>query len=239
MPCGGTTTVNLNSYNHNSSDAVYSLIPNGYDTGDFSAASITEAGVLSITAGTNYEPHGLHEIQYMVSKENGKYKDFESVWFCFDSPCTTGCTKCNTCSGECYGTPDQASVTVSCGDSGLTYDATTGLNTGSCDGTTVWTVTAPDAISPIISDSGMITYGINDIAVPGQTYSMAWKGVCSLYGMEVSGTLDVLVENKCIGVTCGGDQVCRPCTGDCEDLESDQGANGSAITSSGPSVSTS
>lgn len=231
LPCGGTTIINLNTYNNNPAGTVYSLIPGGYAAGDFTAASITSAGVLSVTAGSNYEPHGLHEIKYRVDK--GTNTDFESIWLCFDSPCNTGCVKCNTCTGECYGTPTVSEATVACGGADYIYDATTGLNIASCDGTTTWTVTAPTAISPVINSAGLITYDITEFAVPGTTYRITWKGVCSLYGMEVTGYIDVTIPNLCIGADpCAANQECDKCTGLCVDKESDMSASGSAIGSS-------
>lgn len=228
-PCGDTTTINLNTYNGNPSDAIYSLIAGGYASVDFSAASITAAGILSVTTGNNYTPHGIHEIKYMVTK--GKNKDFESIWLCFDSPCTGGCTTCNVCTGECYGVPATGSQTATCGEVDKTYNAATGLNTGSCDGTTTWTAVFPAALSGVISNAGLITYDITGFAVPGQTYRITWKAVCSLYGMETTGFIDVTVQDLCVGVTCGANQECDKCTGLCNDRISDMAADGSAISS--------
>lgn len=218
-PCGTTKSVNLAAYNGNPSDTVYSLQSNPYSTGDFTSASITSAGVLTFTTGENYTPHGLHEIKYMVSK--GKFKDFESVWICFDSPCEDGCTNCNTCSGECYGAGEDVEAVAECAETGKTFNAATGLNIASCDGTNTWTVEAPSAISAIIDSNGLITYDITSLAVPGTEYTIDWKVKCSLYNMEASGKLIVLVENKCIGVTCASNEECNKCTGDCEEKESD------------------
>lgn len=218
-PCGDTTTINLNNYNHNPADAVYSLKPGGYSSGDFTAVSLTAAGVLSVTTGNNYTPHGLHVIEYIVTK--GKYKDFESVEICFDSPCLTGCTYCNTCSGECYGTPAEASATIACSETGKTYNAATGLNIASCDGSNTWTVEAPEAITAIISSSGLITYDATSLALPGVEYTIKWKVTCSLYGTSASGELKVLIEDKCIGVDCASNEECNKCTGLCVEKESD------------------
>lgn len=218
-PCGTTKSVALNDYNHNPSDAVYSLQPNAYSTGDFTTVSITAGGIVTFTTGENYTPHGLHIIKYRVDR--GNYTDFGTLEICFDSPCQTGCNNCNTCSGECYGTAEEASATIDCSSTGNTFNAATGLNIASCDGSNTWTVEAPAQISAIISNSGVITYDATSAALPGVEYTINWKVACSLYGMVTTGKLKVMIDDKCVGVTCDSGKSCVKCTGLCVDIESD------------------
>lgn len=73
---------------------------------------------------------------------------------------------------------------------------------------------------------------MGDDAEVGVPYRISWKAVCSLYGMEVSGTLDVTIEDLCVGVTCEDtSQECNKCSGECEDKESDMEASGGGVTS--------
>jgi len=234
LPCGGTTTINLNTINNNPSDAIYSLKTNGYSAGDFSAVSITAAGVVSLTTGNNYTPHGLHEIHYVVTK--GSYKNFGILKVCFDSPCDEGCAKCNTCEGTCYGTPALVEVTVDCMATGQTHNAATGLNIASCDGTNTWTVAAPAAISVTINNAGLVSYDLTSDALPGIIYRITWKVVCSLYGMETTGNIDVTVEDKCANVLCEAGYTCNKCTGDCEENNSDLSTTGGTVVGAGGGV---
>lgn len=220
-PCGDSTTINLNTYNHNPSDAVYKLSLNPYSSADFSEVTLTEAGVLTVTTGTAYTAYGLHVIKYEVTR--GKYKDFGTIEICFDNPCEDGCSNCNTCSGECYGSTDDVSVTIDCSATGNTYNAATGLNLASCDGSNTWTVESDDEITATINSAGLITYDATSLALPGVEYEITWKVTCSLYGMTESGKVKVLIEDKCIGVTCDPGQTCNKCTGECETPESNMG----------------
>lgn len=234
LPCGGTTTINLNTLNHNPSDAVYSLKTNGYSTDDFSSVSISSAGVVTIVTGSNnYTPHGLHDIEYQVVR--GEYKNFGLLRVCFDNPCDEGCAKCNTCEGTCYGPNKTASATVDCMATGQTYNAATDLNLASCDGTSTWTVAAPAEVSVSINNSGLISYDMTSDALPGITYRITWKVACSLYGMETTGSLDVTVEDKCANVLCEVGYTCNKCTGECEENQSDLRTSGGTVVGAGAS----
>lgn len=230
-PCGDTTTINLNTYNLNPADAIYSLSQNPFSLSDFATVTITAAGALTVTTGTNYTPHGLHVIKYEVVR--GKYKDFGTVEICFDDPCEAGCSKCNTCSGECYGSADEVSATIDCSSTGNTHNAATGLNLASCDGSNTWSVVTDPELSAIISNAGLITYDATSLALPGVEYTITWTVTCSLYGMTTSGTLKVMIDDKCVGVTCGAGEVCNKCTGICEDIQSDMDITGGAFAAGG------
>jgi hypothetical protein len=224
LPCGGQTIIDLNEINGNASDVVYSLIPGGYSTDDFSAVSLSADGKLNITTGSAYTAHGLHEIAYQVTR--GKNKDHNVVQICFDNPCDDECAKCNTCSGECYGTPEVGEIDMDCSETGATFDAAADLNMSSCDGTSTWSLTkVPDELAVIINSSGVITIDTTSAAVPDETYEIEWQVSCSKYGMTQKGTVEVTINNKCVEVECDSDEVCDKCTGNCVEVTSDMEVN--------------
>lgn len=221
-PCGGeegTTIIDLKDYNKNPAGAVYSLKPGGYDTSAYSSVTLTSAGILTIVTGSdNFSPHTVHPIEYIVTKD--KMKTFGEISFCFDSPCGSGCTTCNTCTGECYGASTPGAATVPCGSIGNTFDVTSGLNLESCDETNTFSLTAPDQVSATIDENGVITYDLANGLVAGAKYRVNWTLECSKYGMTVSGFLDITVADQCEDVECDPGSQCNNCTGECEELES-------------------
>lgn len=237
LPCGGedgTTVIDLNALNKNGSDVVYSLKTNGYSSDDFESVAITSAGVVTLLTGEAYESHGLHPIQYMVTK--GKYKNYGTLLVCFDSPCEDECgDTCNTCSGECYGTIADQEMTLDCNESGATLNIGTLLNLAACDGTNTFTMAVPSELAASVSSVGLVTVEATSLALPGETYTIDWDLSCSKYGLTSSGKINVYIDDKCIGVTCEeSNQVCNKCTGVCEEMTSDL-----SITKTGVGISSS
>lgn len=232
MPCGDTTTIDLNDYNKNPSDAVYSLYK--YNTDAFGTVTISSAGVVSIeTDAEDLSPSQstLYEIEYMVVK--GKYKTFGVLQVCIDDPCDAGCDKCNTCSGECYGTPDPGEEDADCGSIGNTFNAAAGLDLESCDGTNTWTAVFPEGLTGSISNVGLITYDVNNDVEFEEPYRITWEVSCSKYGMKATGYLDVTINDKCVGIVCDEGFECNQCDGECIEKESDLGVTGTGSSAVG------
>ncbi len=236
MPCGGaegTASINLNTLNKNAADVIYSLKPNGYSSDDFASVSISSAGIVTLVTGEAYESHGLHPIEYMVTK--GKFKNYGTLFVCFDSPCEDECGEsCNTCSGECYGSIDDQEMTLDCNEAGATLNLGALLNLGACDGTNTFTLAVPVEIAASITSGGLLTVEATGAALPGVTYTIDWDLACSKYGLTASGKIEVYIDDKCTETTCDPGFTCNKCTGECEEMTSDL-----SITKSGMGIQSS
>lgn len=221
-PCGDVKQVNLADYNKNPAGSVYSI--RKFDSEAFASVTTTSAGVVSITPTSDdfeYSPGVLYEIEYQVTK--GKYKTYGVIQVCMDNPCNSGCTKCNTCTGDCYGTPDPGEIIADCGSIGNTFNAANGLDIASCDGTNTWAVVFPDGLTGSINNAGLITFDVNNDVEFEEPYRINWTLTCSKYGMTVSGYVDVTIDDKCINIICDEGLECNQCDGQCIEKESDLG----------------
>jgi hypothetical protein len=235
VPCGGNTTVDLKTYNPtNPVGTVYAIIKR--DEVAFTAASINGSGVLSVTTGEQYNKDLMFGVMYSATYE-GK-TDLGIVSFCFDNPCETGCTKCNWCDGDCYTSVDYER-TVECGETGTISIPTLVADVTACDGTNTYEVKSDSASlgTLTVNGAGLISYGMSTPAAVGD-HIIEYDIFCSKYGMTISGTIKLTVEDLCAGVEVDDNEYCDPCTGDIEELESDMSGAASGSASSGSSGTT-
>jgi hypothetical protein len=228
-PCGDTTSIDLKEYNTNSSSAVYSL--RKYDHTAFDTVTVSSVGIVAIETAEYYAPNGLFEIEYNVV-DNG-LKNTGTIKVCVDNPCDAGCADCNWCDGTCYSKEDYTEESE-CGDTG-TIDLKTVVDITPCDGTNTYTVTKVGTSfnTVVVSNIGVITYTMKNPSVTDVPQEIKYTVTCSKYGMDISGSVFVVVPNLCTGETWDDTEKCDPCTGDITDKTSDMGGTDSGLSGSG------
>lgn len=212
-----------------------------YNTDVFSSVGLDSNDDITFTFYPNVDTSKYYEISYSVDcpcsiLSTSGWVKIQPKNVCSGVSCT-GATVCSPISGECISQREETQTSDPC-STGETFDVAAG-ESFSCEGTIGYYLTQmPTGLTGVeISDSGVISYDVDEDTVPGD-YDIEGMVTCDC-GILQMFKLTVTVPDICSDLGCSETQNCDICGQQCVDKESDLNITGTDTTfqNSGISIS--
>jgi len=108
-----------------------------------------------------------------------------------------------------------------CGETGFIPFEGSGIELGLCGEETVkyFIYSHSNSLQDVSINAGGITFTTSPESASIKVGNIKYIVTCGQY--SAMGSIDIIFKSRCLGVFCGDEKKCNPCTGECDDKLSD------------------